>query len=125
MRHQLSLRGSPLRAAFFRGLGEVLLKLSIAVREARSRLERGELGVLFTSYEFEHDIMDRRDRLGFAIGLTANLEAVPPSEVTKKIKGVDESLRELLPEARKRFRDLGHPIDESSDQFPKEFWWRT
>jgi len=92
---------------------EILESLGVGVQKIAKRAGRslmwarwdmriGPLGSTLTSLEFDESVLYRRDNIGFAFLLLAELHEDLPSSAQKKLGRLDDALKSVLPEIRRR-----------------------
>ena len=124
LNRHLSHRRDELLGCLEAGVEVVLLKVEQAMGRLEASLRTGEVALALDPDEFEHEIMDRRDRLGRALRLTEAMGVKVSSAVIGRVEKVDERLRASLPIALKKAREIGRPLHQNPDAFPSFFWWR-
>lgn len=106
------------------GIRECAREVLNSVKVADRTHARGGVGSFITSYEFIHDVLRPRDRLGYALELSQTLGPGISVTTHRQIRSLDGVLHEELPKLLVEFDKAGDFPSSNPDRFPTSFWWR-
>ena len=120
----VTARGRNIVSCLEDGVIQAITRIDSALGKIEPYLQKGELSSTFTSHEFNAELLDLRDDLGYAQVLLQEMTQPLSPSTAKRLDDSDGRLSAFLDRALAQFRRSQDDPTSEPERFPNSFWWR-